>query len=581
MDFSLVLTLLCIFGIFENVSAEISSMDYKPNGENTLLYQPGYELIMHLDQDTFDDTVFEKGRKNSFVIEFYADWCGHCRSFAPAYREFASEVRSWRNVTQVATMNCADIYNKDICKANDITTFPTMKYFPRNSKSAKESIDVDADSSSSAEELRQMVAKQILDDYEKEKYEEWSMLSYVNDTKDLKEELEKADHVVYFIEEAGDNATAGAEFLLDMYPYRNEFISRRADSESELAKSLDASSFPYVVVYAKDNEKPIFAEEYSGNSTFKEILETLKPKTTTEAPLATTTRKYDLIDCESNPEKCATLYYTSESDMLKAIHYALRDEVIRPNEVIKGANFTNLLNFVNLLIDYFPTETCGSEDKDVRARRYSKRASTSTLKNSEHAIEVFTELKEWLEEKNNTMKADEWLEKFKTIDDSKDNPFPEKDPWQHCKGTGPEYRGYTCGLWTAFHTLIVHANLNNKDKKADPMEPLKAIQGWVKSFFGCKPCKKHFIEMTEKTYKMDKEKIKNSEDAVLYLWNAHNIVNERLHGKPETEDPQFLKYQFPPEFLCKDCQKSEDKFDDKKVMSFLNKYYTKIKPIKK
>uniref|UniRef100_A0A914Z8B7 Sulfhydryl oxidase n=1 Tax=Panagrolaimus superbus TaxID=310955 RepID=A0A914Z8B7_9BILA len=253
--------------------------------------------------------------------------------------------------------------------------------------------------------------------------------------------------------------------------------------------------------------------------------------------------------------------------MLKAIHYALRDEVIRPNEVIKGSNFTNLLNFVNLLIDYFPTETCG---EDIRARRYSKRAATSTLKNSEHAIEVFVDLKEWLEEKNNTMKADEWLEKFKTIDDSKDNPFPEKDPWQHCKGTGPEYRGYTCGLWTAFHTLIVHANLNNKgkpnelnekcltnmqnlDKKSDPMEPLKAIQGWIK----------------------------NSEDAVLYLWNAHNIVNERLHGKPETEDPQFLKYQFPPEFLCKECQKSDDKFDDKKVMSFLNKYYTKIKPIKK
>uniref|UniRef100_A0A914YKE3 Thioredoxin domain-containing protein n=1 Tax=Panagrolaimus superbus TaxID=310955 RepID=A0A914YKE3_9BILA len=127
MAFSMVLLLLCACVIFENAIAEISSMDYKPNGDNTLLYQPGYELIMHLDQDTFDDTVFEKGRKNSFVIEFYADWCGHCRSFAPAYREFASEVRSWRNVTQVATMNCADIYNKDICKANDITTFPTMK----------------------------------------------------------------------------------------------------------------------------------------------------------------------------------------------------------------------------------------------------------------------------------------------------------------------------------------------------------------------------------------------------------------------------------------------------------------------
>uniref|UniRef100_A0A914QE45 Sulfhydryl oxidase n=1 Tax=Panagrolaimus davidi TaxID=227884 RepID=A0A914QE45_9BILA len=580
MDFSSMLILLCTTTFFtiEYATAKISTMDYKPNGDNTLLYQPGYELIMHLDQDTFDDTVFEKDRKHSFVIEFYADWCGHCRSFAPAYREFASDVRSWRNVTQVATMNCADIYNKDICKANKITTFPTMKYFPRDSKSAKDSIDVDADSSSSAEELRQMVAKQILDDYEKGKYEEWSMFPYVKDKADLQKELKKADHVVYFFEEAGDNATAGAEFLLDMYPYRKEFVSRRVESDSELAKDLKISSFPYVAVYEKDNEKPIFSQEYSGNDTLNEILEKLSPKTTTEAPLATTTRKYDLINCESNPDKCANLYYTSESDMLKAIHYALRDEVIRPNEIIKGDNFTNLLNFVNLLIDNFPTETSG---ESKRARRYSRNSQPTTLKNSEHAIEIFTDLKSWLEEKNNTMTADEWLEKFKEIDDSKDNPFTEKETWQHCKGTGPEFRGYTCGLWTTFHTLIVHANLNNKDKKSDPMEPLKVIQGWVRSFFGCKPCKTHFLEMTEKTYKMDKEKIKTSEDAVLYLWNAHNIVNKRLHGKPETEDPQFLKYQFPPEFLCKDCQKSDDKFDDKKVMEFLNKYYTKIKPVKK
>lgn len=42
------------------------------------------------------------------------------------------------------------------------------------------------------------------------------------------------------------------------------------------------------------------------------------------------------------------LYYVSEVDMLKAIHMALYNEVIK-NDNIKDRHFTNLYNFVKLL----------------------------------------------------------------------------------------------------------------------------------------------------------------------------------------------------------------------------------------
>lgn len=71
--------------------------------------------------------------------------------------------------------------------------------------------------------------------------------------------------------------------------------------------------------------------------------------------------------------------------------------------------------------------------------------------------------------------------------------------------------------------------------------------------------------------------VKRLEDSFLYLWKAHNRVNQRLHGDL-TEDPQFVKYQFPPEFLCPECRRNDGSFDDERVKEFLVEYYTDIRP---
>ena len=73
-------------------------------------------------------------------------------------------------------------------------------------------------------------------------------------------------------------------------------------------------------------------------------------------------------------------------------------------------------------------------------------------------------------------------------------------------------------------------------------------------------------------------KVKSPEDVVLYLWKAHNIVNNRLHGDEATEDPQFPKEQFPPAFLCSDCRDAKGELDPTKVLPFLLQYSTNIKP---
>lgn len=48
--------------------------------------------------------------------------------------------------------------------------------------------------------------------------------------------------------------------------------------------------------------------------------------------------------------------------------------------------------------------------------------------------------------------------------------------------------------------------------------------------------------------------VTSKDDAVLWLWNAHNQVNKRLAGDP-TEDPAFPKIQFPSINSCTACRR--------------------------
>jgi hypothetical protein len=78
-------------------------------------------------QDTFDDTVFAENKTNSFLIEFYADWCGYCRAFAPFYRDLSWQIQDWSDVSIAAAINCADFHNFQVCRDNGISTFPQLK----------------------------------------------------------------------------------------------------------------------------------------------------------------------------------------------------------------------------------------------------------------------------------------------------------------------------------------------------------------------------------------------------------------------------------------------------------------------
>jgi len=82
--------------------------------------------VLHLDTSNFDQNV--GGSKPAFV-EFYAPWCGHCKSLAPEYEKVAT---AFKGQSVVIAAVDAD-QHRELGSRYEVTGFPTLKYFPAGS----------------------------------------------------------------------------------------------------------------------------------------------------------------------------------------------------------------------------------------------------------------------------------------------------------------------------------------------------------------------------------------------------------------------------------------------------------------
>eukprot|EP01024_Parvocaulis_polyphysoides_P065981 TRINITY_DN771_c2_g1_i2.p1 TRINITY_DN771_c2_g1~~TRINITY_DN771_c2_g1_i2.p1 ORF type:complete len:507 (-),score=38.97 TRINITY_DN771_c2_g1_i2:826-2346(-) len=144
--------------------------------------------------------------------------------------------------------------------------------------------------------------------------------------------------------------------------------------------------------------------------------------------------------------------------------------------------------------------------------------------------------------------------------------------WKQCKGTKEDTRGFTCGLWTLFHSLSTRV-----EKNLGGLAWLRGVEAYIRHFFGCSTCQKHFLEMITKS---DAQAITSRRDAVMWMWNTHNKVNKRLAQEEKDEgtgDPGFPKIQWPPASVCSDCyltnNEQEPAWSYPHVYKFLMHYY--------
>jgi len=92
-------------------------------------------FVKVLDSSNFDAIVGDSNL--NVLVEFYAPWCGHCKTLAPKYEELGGIFSSEKEVV-IAKIDCDAEGNNVFASKYGVSGFPTLKWFPKGRKNDKE-----------------------------------------------------------------------------------------------------------------------------------------------------------------------------------------------------------------------------------------------------------------------------------------------------------------------------------------------------------------------------------------------------------------------------------------------------------
>ncbi|KAF5284377.1 hypothetical protein FQR65_LT13564 [Abscondita terminalis] len=503
------------------------------------------------------------GKNYALLVEFYNSWCGFCQRFAPSWKALATDIREWKSMVSVAAFDCSDDLNSQLCRDYEIMSYPTLRYFHENYTQGTENIGVEVEKGEDIYSHKKKLIQRLVQEQKEHRGGQYPILLPVTATNvhDLYDAAPRDVKYTFLVLE-DTNSIIGAELALDLKGVRNITV-RYAQNNTQLAANVHVKTLPALIVIDFNKQIQVLGVNLTSKEAARTAIKDYLLPTHIEIPSVTTKGKIftgkwinakvpdmsELMDAHAREtlrqkvKKMGDVVF--QADLETALRYTFKHEVAS-TKTITGERLTALINYVSVLIKYFPF---GFYGREFLVDLYNK------IKKAGDVLDG-SDVNFWIREA-----------------ESEDRKiFSSPAQWVGCQGSSKNFRGYPCGLWKMFHFLTVSAAEHNSgNNDANPHEVLNAMYGYVKNFFGCSDCSRHFQEMATKK---DIAGVSSLDTAILWLWMAHNEVNKRLSGDA-TEDPEFPKIQFPIHERCPTCRVNNT-WNLQEVITYLKQVYSTI-----
>ncbi|TQS36560.1 hypothetical protein Golomagni_02980 [Golovinomyces magnicellulatus] len=234
----------------------------------------GSSAVVDLTSSNFDDLTF-KGKP--FFIEFFAPWCGHCKTLAPVWEKLATDYAFAQDKIVIAKVDAQA--EKSLSTRFGIQGFPTLKFFDGKSETPE-----DYKGGRDLESLSEFVEEKTGVRAKKSKAPPSHVL--ILDDSSFKSEINKNKDVfvAFTTPRCGHckNLAPTWEKIAEDFSRELDVVIAKVDAEAEnsknTAKDQEISSYPTIKFYAKGTIEP---EIYKEGRTEKEFVTYLNEKTGT------------------------------------------------------------------------------------------------------------------------------------------------------------------------------------------------------------------------------------------------------------------------------------------------------------
>ncbi|XP_017844940.1 sulfhydryl oxidase 1 [Drosophila busckii] len=483
------------------------------------------------------------------LVEFINYFCGDCRRYAPSFKRLAAQLYNWQRVIEVYAVDCAQERNVRICREFNISSTPTLRFYAPHFQRSEQQLGV-AISSLQTESILQQLTELLANiTYTHASQPNFAPISSVEAAQALLSSCQTEQLALV-------HSSVAKRIILELLPW--SMLSVRALAQPQLFDSLglDGNQTKLCIVNCAGQAAALPLANNSVAAYLASISDLLRARGFAPLPALplSNSSAHSSDEFYLNAEQSALLAHVLHSpprvyraDLEQAIDKLLHIELPKVR-LFQGDSLLALQRLLHLLQLHNPLNRSGKLLLQQLHAFVSCHNASSELSGLALQLRVL-QLQQQLPK---IFKAQRYV---------------------GCVASQPLLRGFTCALWTLFHYLSVQS------ARAQTLPGgvfLASVHGFVKHFFGCSNCVQHFLAMAERRQLFA---VRQRDAEVLWLWQAHNEINQRLAGD-STEDPKFPKQQFPSYSECSNCRESKSQnasWLPSQVLAFLQDFYSEQK----